>query len=74
MTLVEYSRLLGWSQAEFARKAGIDPHTMSKALNGDMIMNAPARKIAGALSVALAKTIHPGDIEGLKFHLGSKKE
>ena len=38
MTIVEFKaalRALGWSQSEFARKAGLTPNTSSRYANGD---------------------------------------
>lgn len=47
----------GWYGYELAKKAGISPVTLSRALNGDRISIGTARAIADALKLPLKKVI-----------------
>jgi transcriptional regulator with XRE-family HTH domain len=69
MTLDEYRIQCGWSQTEMARNCGIDFNTLKRALNGENISTQTARKIAGAISQALGRTIHFTEIKGLNVNL-----
>lgn len=69
MTLREYRELLTWSQADLARRAGLNNQTVSKAEAGEVIAAKSARAICEALSQALYRTITTKDIEGLNVRL-----
>lgn len=69
MTLEQYRIQCLWSQAELARKAGIDVNTARKALTGGSISPNTANKLAAAISRELGQTIKPQDIEGLNISL-----
>lgn len=64
-TVLEWLDYLGWSRRDLARKAGIDPHTVGRAADGDSISPQSAQKIARALSEASGSTVNVGDIRGL---------
>ena len=67
MNLSEYLDYLGWSTAEFARKAVITRVTAARALRGEAVQPRIAQKIAAALSEAMDVKLLPGDIEGLNI-------
>lgn len=66
MTLNEYLTYLGWTVTDLARAASINYRTASKAVNGEPVSSKAAQAIASALSDALGRLIHVGDITGLK--------
>jgi transcriptional regulator with XRE-family HTH domain len=69
MTLREYRESLGWSQAELARRAGLDVQTARRAEEGEQIQGRTAISIAQALSDALGRTINIKDIDGLNVRV-----
>jgi transcriptional regulator with XRE-family HTH domain len=69
MKLSEYRAILGWSQMELARRAHLNPGTITKAERGEEISGSTATKISEALSDALGRRVLPGDIEDLRVKL-----
>jgi transcriptional regulator with XRE-family HTH domain len=69
MTLREYRESLGWSQAELARRAGLDVQSARRAEDGEQIQGRTANAIAQALSAALGRTIQIRDIDGLNVRV-----
>lgn len=65
MTIEEYRVQLGWSLAEFARKADIDVGTLKRAINGQSIYKHTAGAIANALSQGLGYKITYQDLDGV---------
>jgi transcriptional regulator with XRE-family HTH domain len=66
MRLIEYRTMLGWSQSELARRAGISAPTVSKAEEGLPINGRSAGLICKALSQAMGKQIMISDVTGWK--------
>lgn len=64
MTLEEYRKQLGWSQAELSRRAGISYATVGKAEAGETINGRSAALICKALSKEYGKEIRISDITG----------
>lgn len=64
MKLVEYRTMLGWSQSELARRAGISSPTVSKAEEGQTINGRSAGLICKALSEGLGRQIMISDVTG----------
>jgi transcriptional regulator with XRE-family HTH domain len=64
MTLAEYRKRLGWSQAELARQAGISYATVGKAEKGESINGRSALLICKALSRAYNREIMVADVTG----------
>lgn len=69
MTLAEYRAMLGWSQAELARQAGISNPTVSNAERGEPITGLSANRICRALTNALGRQITVRDIAGLNVNV-----
>lgn len=69
MTLEEYRAILSWSQAELARRAGLNSATVGKAERGKTISAGAARDICSALSKAMGRQILARDITGLNVKL-----
>jgi transcriptional regulator with XRE-family HTH domain len=69
MSILEYRRMLGWSQREFARRARIDPNTARRAESGEQVSSQTAVAIADAFSEALGQRILVRDIDGLNVSL-----
>ncbi len=67
MTLKEYLAQLGWTATDLSRYANINVRTARKAVVGETVSNKVAQAIARAISDAMGKLIHVGDIEGLKL-------
>lgn len=65
MTIEDYRRDLGWSQAELARQARLNANTVRKAENGEEVSSQTGLAIAGAFSQALGRRILIKDIDGL---------
>lgn len=66
-TLREYRVNLGWSQNKLSEEAGISPHLVRRAEDGDPIQARTAKAIADALSKAYGREIKPTEIEGLNI-------
>ena len=64
-TVLEWLDYLGWSRRDLARQAGIDPHTVGRAADGDTISPQSAQRIARAISEASGSTVRVGDIRGM---------
>ena len=69
MTIQDYRKDLGWSQAELARQAKLNPNTVRKAENGDEVSSQSALAIAEAFSRALEQRILVRDIDNLKVRV-----
>jgi transcriptional regulator with XRE-family HTH domain len=69
MTLKEYRESLGWSQAELARRAGLDVQTARRAEDGEQIQGRTANAIVQALSTALGRVIQIKDVDGLNVRV-----
>ncbi len=69
MTLREYRESLGWSQAELARRAGLDVQSARRAEDGEPIQGRTANAIAQALSEALGRPVQIRDIDGLNVRV-----
>jgi hypothetical protein len=67
-TVRDYRLKAGLSKSELYRLARIDYQTLTKAENGEPILEHNAQKIANALSTALGQTIEIKDLEGLKIY------
>ncbi len=65
MTLKDYLTRLGWTATDLSRYANINVRTARKAVTGEIISNRVAQAIARAISEAMGKLIHVGDIEEL---------
>jgi DNA transposition AAA+ family ATPase len=62
MTIVEYLDLFCWTQIELARQAGVSPHSVSRAIYGEVIGRRTAIKIVEAIDRKLQS-------QGSKEHL-----
>ena len=69
MTIQDYRKDLGWSQAELARQAKLNPNTVRKAENRDEVSSQSALAIAEAFSRALDQRILVRDIDNLKVRV-----
>jgi len=65
MTIEEYRKELGWSQAELSRQAKLNPNTVRKAENGEEVSSQTALALTSAFSNALGRKILVRDIDGL---------
>ena len=66
MTIQDYRRELGWSQAELARQSKLNPNTVRKAESGEEVSSQSALAIAEAFSKALGQRLLVRDIDNLK--------
>ena len=64
-TVVEWLDYLGWSQRQLARNAGIDAHTVGRAVDGETISPQSAQRIAKAISEASGTMVQVGKIRGI---------
>lgn len=74
MTLKDYLTQLGWTATDLSRYANINVRTARKAVVGETISNKVAQAIARAISEAMGKLIHVGDIEGLHLENRSAEQ
>jgi hypothetical protein len=65
VTLQDYCDYLGWNVSRLAREAGITWKTANKAIFKDECSSRVASLIADAISRAMNKPVHVGDLEGL---------
>jgi transcriptional regulator with XRE-family HTH domain len=65
MTILDYRRMLGWSQRELARRTGLDYNTVRKAENGEPVATRTGLMIAEAFAEALGRRVLVSEIDGL---------
>lgn len=65
MTILDYRRMLTWSQRELARRTGLDYNTVRKAESGQPVASRSALAIAEAFTEALGRRVLVQDIDGL---------
>ncbi len=65
MTIEDYRRELGWSQAELSRQAKLNSNTVRKAENGEEVSSQTALALVSAFSNALGRKLLVRDIDGL---------
>lgn len=70
----EYRLKAGLSKSEFCKKADIDYATLTKAENGEDILEHNAQKIVNAINAINGTNLEMKDIEGLSIYRRPPKD